>query len=71
MGYEEFKMQNPLARKIAQNALKFGVDALANETLVAQFISQQTLSFSADERANLEEIFASLMAIEQDVQLSK
>ena len=71
MPYENFKSKNPLVLKITTNASKFGVETLQNEEFVSVLLNVKKLEISSEQRQALAEIFAKLIKIEEDSQLSK
>ena len=72
MPYENFKSKNPLVvLKITTNARKFGVETLQNEEFVSILLNVKKLEISSKQRQALAEIFAKLIKIEEDSQLSK
>lgn len=70
MAYDEFKITDVKNSKIATNARKFGTHALSNEALLSEFFTPK-FDLSEDERKNIEQIFLTLMKVEQEIQLSK
>ena len=71
MSYENFKSKNSLVLKITTNARKFGVETLQNEEFVSVLLNVKKLEISSEQRHALAEIFAKLIKIEEDSQLSK
>ena len=70
MPYENFKLKNPLAEKIAANARKFDVQTLQNEQLVNLLLSEKKIEISSEQKEAVECVFTGLMKIEESVQLS-
>ncbi len=71
MPYENFKSKNPLVLKITTNARKFGVETLQNEEFVSILLDVKKLEILSEQRQTMAEIFAKLIKIEEDSQLSK
>lgn len=71
MPYENFKSKNSFVLKITTNARKFGVETLQNEEFVSILLNVKKLEISSEQRHALAEIFAKLIKIEEDSQLSK
>ena len=71
MPYENFKSKNTLVLKITTNARKFGVETLQNEEFVSILLNVKKLEISSEQRKTMAEIFAKLIKIEEDSQLSK
>ena len=71
MSYENFKSKNPLVLKITTNARKFGAETLQNEEFVSILLNAKKLEILSEQRQAMAEIFAKLIKIEEDSQLSK
>ncbi|WP_169764632.1 acetyltransferase [Campylobacter mucosalis] len=69
MGYENFRVKDISVLKVVENAKKFGVDSLANEAVLNSLFSIK-YELSQEQRANIANIFTTLIKIEESVQLS-
>lgn len=71
MNYKNFAIKNLYTFKILQNAKRFGVEKLQNEALIEAFLNIERIQVQENERQIVAEIFAKLIKIEEDVQLSR
>lgn len=70
MGYEKFLIRDIKIAKIVQNATKFGVENMQNEEIINTLLNLN-INLDESDRQNVENIFKTLINLEEKVQLSR